>query len=137
MPHFGLISDDIDREEAALLRARLHVRGANARLAKGQVADAVAALYDAFSTAMELNLPPAERGEDRDMFQALSDIGILDPGALDDFGFLESTLEMAIDNPGSEIDLDRYVNVIEPFLARLGIIPFTSSSLPEEEAITT
>jgi hypothetical protein len=138
MPHFGLIDDSLSVEEAALLRARLHVRGANIRLARGQVADAIAAYYDAFSTGMELNLPEPERyREDKSMFQDLADIGILEPTAEDDFEFLERTLDDAIEGAVERIDLNRFLEVIEPFLMRLGIIPFAPDSLPQEEAVTT
>lgn len=136
MPHFGLIDEHLDAEETSLLRARLHVRGANTRLARGHIADAVAALYDAFSTAMELSLPPEERSDDRTMYRSLRDIGILRPKCIDDFDFLEYTLDRAIEGTSSEIDLARFLDTIDSFLTRLGIIPFASSSLPQGEAIT-
>ena len=42
MPHFGLIDDGMDPADEALLRAKLHVKGGNIRLARGELADAVA-----------------------------------------------------------------------------------------------
>jgi hypothetical protein len=143
MPHFGLIDESLDPAEASLLRARLHVRGANIRLERGQIADAVAAFYDAFSTAMELHLltGPDELKQvtdDRSAFMILRSVGIIDSSTpMEEFDLLEDALERAIEGDVQEINMTRFLNTIEPLLERLGIIPFDNSSLPQAESVTT
>jgi hypothetical protein len=143
MPHFGLIDESLDPAEAALLRARLHVRGANIRLERGQIADAVAAFYDAFSTAMELHLitgPDELRQitDDRSAFMMLRSVGVIDSSTpIEEFDILEDALERAIEGNPQEIDITEFLNIIEPLLERLGIIPFDNSSLPQAESVTT
>ncbi len=142
MPHFGLIDDTLDPEEAALLRARLHVRGANARMNRGQTADAIAALYDAFSTAMDLHLlrisdrDGSKAADDREAFAILSHVGILD-APMDEFAVLEKTLDEAIAGRTSEGSFLRFLSIVEHMLIRLGIVPFPEATLPEGESVTT
>ena len=52
MPHAGLIPSSLRKDEALLLRARLHLRGGRIRFSRGNTIDAIAAFYDAFISAM-------------------------------------------------------------------------------------
>ena len=109
---------------------------------RGESADAIAALYDAFSTAMQLHLLSLESEaisgvlDDRESFAVLRRAGILD-SSMDEFSFLEDTLEDAIAGRTNESDTLRFFAIVERLLIRLGIIPFPESSFPGRESVTT
>jgi len=53
MPHFGLMDETkMGKADAALMRARLHIRGGRRRLRQKKVAAGLVTLYDALLSAM-------------------------------------------------------------------------------------
>lgn len=129
--------------EAALQRARLHLRGGRRRLRQGRVSGGVAALYDALTSAMEWYCaapgrcpqpPPGERGgyaEDRARYAALVRGGVLD-GAFDFEGFVLLTWR-ALDGELAAGDASGLLAGVESVLARLGVLPFDEGGLPPED----
>ena len=147
MPHFGLMDESaMSREAAALLRARLHLRGGRRRLRQAKYAAAVAALYDALGSGMrwyllltgeeslrpvkaELDLRP-----DRDLFSSLVQAGVLDnPPA---FEQLETLLDQLLIGPSSDFDQQGVLTRIEHWLTQLGVMPFDEGALPPEDPDT-
>lgn len=53
MPHTGVIDESLQGQEELLMRARLHARGSISRFSEGRREDAIAAMYDALSSAMQ------------------------------------------------------------------------------------
>ncbi len=54
MPHFGLMdSEEMKPDEAALLRARPHIRGDKRRISEGKLAAGITALHDAIIHGMQ------------------------------------------------------------------------------------
>src|SRR5208337_1100644 len=54
MPHAGLMNaDELGPEAAAMLQARLHIRGGRRRLRQGKIAAGIVTLYDALTSAAE------------------------------------------------------------------------------------
>jgi hypothetical protein len=147
MPHFGLMdATQMSEEEAALLRARLHIRGGRRRLRQGKLAAGMAALYDALSCAMRWYVLAPERrqrlhvreGEDlehdRDVFLVLARSGILsDPS---DFERLDAWLEQALAEESPSLDAAQILVHIEQLMTPLGVMPFDESSLPPEDPST-
>ena len=147
MPHFGLMDESaMSREEAALLRARLHLRGGRRRLRQGKDAAAVAALYDALCSGMrwylllatEESLRPLtaeiDLRTDRELFTALEKAGVLDDGEA--FARLDSLLEHLLKGMAPEFDRQRLMAGIEHWLTRLGVMPFDEGGLPAEDPKT-
>ena len=109
MPHTGVIDETLVGEQELLMRARLHVEGGFARFSDGMTADAIAAMYDAISSAMqrlvlldgvEYNLIRSEDDDvsnDEILFRVLLRSGIFDAVTTqEDFDFIEQTLGFLI-----------------------------------------
>ena len=150
MPHFGLIPNNISDIERLLLRARLHWRGGNIRFSKNQIDDGVAAHYDALISAMYSYALKSEKEHrlDIDKSMNLDDdfvlFNILDDNSVftsqfscEDFMFLHQTLELALSDKLSDLDVDKFVSLIEKALKQLDVLPFEENELPSNLAITT
>ncbi|MFW9787661.1 MAG: hypothetical protein ACFFE2_11435 [Candidatus Thorarchaeota archaeon] len=149
MPHFGLIDDRLHPADAALLRARLHMRGGRIRLLDGRNEDGVAALYDAMVNAMlrffdssELrqNLTIGEDddlNDDRTLFVILKKSGVLD-STVDvlDFDYLRKKMDEAIEDELVEFNAHRFMHLFNRIMALLDVIPFDESDLPEADSVT-
>ena len=142
MPHFGLMdATKMTETDAALLRARLHVRGARRRFEVGKYAAGIAALYDALSNAMhwyiilpehqeKLDVVGADLNRDKDLFTALARGGVLDRSF--DFDAFERLTYQALDDPSMRFDAPRILAQVEQVLTALGVLPFDEVALPPE-----
>lgn len=147
MPHFGLMDESaMARDEAALLRARLHLRGGRRRMHQGKFAAAVATLYDALCSGMRWYILTARqesligmRAEidhcaDHDLFRVLVAAGVLDdPNA---FARLATLLDQCLVGLGPSLDPAEVMALIERWLTRLGVMPFDEGALPPEDPNT-
>lgn len=147
MPHFGLMDEAaLSYDEAALLRARLHLRGGRRRLDQGKFAAGVAALFDALCSGMRWHLltsgQESLRGlrqeidlrSDRDLFLALVEAGVFDNPQ--DFSRLDTLLDQCLAGLTPNLDADQVLALIEGWLTRLGVMPFDESALPPEDPNT-
>ncbi|MHB8880958.1 MAG: hypothetical protein ACYC69_05530 [Thermodesulfovibrionales bacterium] len=147
MPHFGLMNEDeLGPEEAALMRARLHIRGGKRRLRQGKISAGILTLYDALLFGMEwFVLSDARRKtlvvheqdnlkNDRDTYAVLVRSGVLD-GRFD-YSAFDSLVEHAAYNEMPEYDHKPLLESIESVMTQLGIMPFDESQLPPEDPKT-
>ncbi len=144
MPHTGLIDDSLDKEEALLMRARLHVKGGWNRFSDGMREDAIAAMYDAVSSAMQRFLfrnvsgmaLAIENGEDPSddytLFKILKRSGIFDESvSLEDFVYIDQTLDDALEKHLVSFDETLFVETVNVLLVQLGVLPFNACELPD------
>jgi hypothetical protein len=149
MPHFGLVDDTLQQEEASLLRARLHVRGVRIRLSEGRKEDGVAALYDAMLSAMLTFFDSKESrtklqidnevdfNDDRALFIILQKSGIIHPSiSLEDFDYLYQKMDEAIEEELTDFDEEQLISGFERIMTNLEVIPFDERELPEGEPVT-
>jgi len=147
MPHFGLMDElAMSSEAAALLRARLHLRGGRRRLHQAKYAAGVAALYDALCSGMKWYVMLAKEPSlahlktdidlrpDRELFNALVEAGILDNAKA--FEGLDSLLDQLLKGLAPAFEQQRVMTLIEHWLAQLGIMPFDEDALPSEDPNT-
>lgn len=147
MPHAGLMDPDrLGREQAALQRARLHIRGGKRRLRQGKISAGIVTLYDALSAAMEWYIASAERrarlkitpgdniNNDRTVFAALTLSGVLD-GAFD-YASFDRLVESALEQEMPGYDYSGLLDGIEAVMTRLGVMPFDEKALPPEDPST-
>ncbi|MDH4213042.1 MAG: hypothetical protein OEV85_03895 [Candidatus Thorarchaeota archaeon] len=144
LPHTGFIDESLDRDEALLMRARLHVRGSWNRFSEGMRKDAIAAMYDAISSAMQrflfrnvsekvLTLEKGENpSDDLTLFKSLERSGIFDESvSLDDFEYIAHTLDNALEDRLDSFDETRFVETSHILLVQLGVLPFNVCELPD------
>jgi hypothetical protein len=142
-PHFGLMDESkMSREEALLMRTKLHWRCGVRRLGEDNSSVALATLYDALLSAMRwyiLRHLPHELGEDADeklenerlVFSVLRRAGILDQSL--DLPFIEEIVDRALMEEDVHVDHDRLLRQLDRFLTRLGVLPFDEAELPPED----
>ncbi len=142
MPHFGLMdASKMTEADAALLRARLHLRGARRRFGMNKYAAGVAALYDALQCAMQwyvksqahrgqLGLAKQDLRDDKEVFAILTRGGVLD-GSFD-FDAFERLTERSLDDPSFHFDALRVLAQVEQVMTALGVMPFDEAALPPE-----
>ena len=129
-------------EQAALQRARLHLRGGKRRLRQGRVSAGIAALYDALTSAMEWFCASPERCarvpgareqslDDRALYAALVRAAVLD-GALD-FDHVDRVLARALEAEIPAADAAGVSEGVEAILTQLGVLPFDEGELPPED----
>jgi hypothetical protein len=144
MPHFGLIDEGkLSEADAALLRCRLHLRGARRRFERGMLPAGIASLYDALQHAVrwyimaperraQLDLARADRLDDRELFQALVRGRVL---ASDfDFDEFESLVEMSLDDSAFTFDAASVYAQVEEVMGQLEVVPFDEAGLPGIES---
>lgn len=143
MPHYDLMdATQMTEEDAALMRARLHLPGGRRRLSEGLNAAGIAALYDALLFGMRYYIARQERCEKIDiaenadlwdavaLFHTLARAGIFDdPYA---FNHLSLTVERAVWEESFSFDADSTLAEVEQMLTKLGVMPFNESTLPGE-----
>ncbi len=148
MPHFGLMDENkMSHGDAALLRAKLHVRCGRRRLFEGKLPEAVTTLYDAIHSAMrwyaittaEVHAEIHKRGEavfeDDAQLQRL----LVEQGAWDEalnFSELEMLVNAALDHNVPELDPQLFMNRVDAVLVKLGVMPFDEAELPPEDPNT-
>lgn len=143
MPHAGLMdADSLGPEQAALLRSRLHLRGARRRFGQGRTAAGLAALYDSLTSGVDWFLAdPGRRArtaydslEDRDdgpLYALLVRAGVVDGGF--DFPAFRRLVFQRLDEGGPDEDWDAVLLAVEAVLAQLGVLPFDAAALPPED----
>jgi hypothetical protein len=149
MPHFGLMNPNkMSAEEAALMRAKLHIRGGKRRLRQGKVSSGIVTLYDSLTYAMQWYLASSERrrnlaikeGEnikdDRVAAAILTRSGVL--GKDFDYGAIDNLVDRLLDEEGEmpRYDYTKFLNAVESAMTRLGVMPFDESALPPEDPKT-
>ncbi len=148
MPHFGLMktADSFDLPEGALLRARLHIRGARRRLREGKVAAGIVTLYDALIFALrwyfmapehqELLKPAVDMDltDERNMFAALIVSDITDESF--DLASFNALVERAAHEELPGYDYRPVLESFEALMMRLGVMPFDEAELPPEDPAT-
>lgn len=145
-PHFGLIKDkDLPPDEILLLRARLHWRGGNRRLSERKTPSGIATLYDALLSGMRWHIlsdPAYESDEistkdlenERYVFHVLKKNGVIDSSL--NIQEIEDLADKALMEENISSGKGRFVNMIEKFLTRIGVLPFDESELPPEDPAT-
>ncbi len=134
MPHTGIIDESLEGEKELYMRAKLHVKGGLERFSDGMTVDAIAAIYDAISSAMQRYLIledvgcniQIEAGDDISRDHVLFDV-LLRSGCFDknttskDFDFIKKALDDAIDNRLDSFDETDFLDVSLYILKQLGI----------------
>ncbi len=149
MPHFGLIDDGMNPEEEVLLRAKLHIRGGDVRLERGELEDAIASYYDAFSSGMlrfylseELRrkhgLPDLpDLTDDHAIFLALKESGVIGESFTDlNFHQTEILLNAAFEGGVTKYDYKSVIDRLFDVMIDLGVLPIIPSEFPEGASIT-
>lgn len=138
--------DELGPEQAALMRARLHIRGGKRRLSQGKISAGILTLYDALLFGMEWFVLSDDRREtlmvheqdnlrnDRDTYAVLVRSGVLD-GRFD-YAAFDSLVEYASNNEMPDYDYPPLVGSIDSVMTQLGIMPFDESQLPPEDPKT-
>jgi hypothetical protein len=147
MPHFGLMrEDDQGSEEALLMRAKLHVRGGKRRLRQKKVKDGVVTLYDALISAMNWYVASPERrinlrihendslDDDKILYDILTRSGVLD-GIFDYEAFM-NLVSSALNDSVQNFDHEDTLSGFESVMRQLGVMPFDESRLPPEDPST-
>lgn len=144
MPHFGLMDEgNMTREDAALMRSKLHWRCGRRRLYERKTRSALATLYDALLSAMRWRILTTDlrRGlgpeqdealeNERIVLSILRKAGILD-GTFDLPGFEELVDQALVSEKEMELDYEATIGPLEKIMTRLGVLPFDEAELPPE-----
>ena len=136
MPHTGVIDDSLKGEQELLARAHLHLKGGLDRLENKLEEDAVAALYDAISSAMQRFTYPGvsnqtliikegeDISEDMTLFNVLRRTGIIDNSVSeDDFTYIETVLDDALEYRLSNFNRGKFIETTNRLLMQLHVIP--------------
>lgn len=146
MPHFGLMdADALGPENAALQRARLHIRGGNRRLRQGKISAGIVTLYDALSAAMEwyiaaperrktLDIRPGENlNDERSLYSILTRSGVIRTR------FPYDKFDALVDRASEEMpgyDYRWITAGVDSIMTELGVMPFDEKELPPEDPST-
>ena len=148
MPHFGLMDtrDSFEKEEGALLRARLHIRSGKRRLRQGKISAGIVTLYDAFLFALRWYVFSPERRKGLSIREGdnLKDekivIDILKrskiPAADFDFAAFNALVDRASEEEMPDYDYSGMLRDFEAFMTGLGVMPFDEAELPTEDPAT-
>jgi hypothetical protein len=129
-------------EQAALQRARLHLRGGRRRLRQGKISAGITTLSDALSFAMEWFCASPERRsrvrgtreeflDDRALYAALVRAAILD-GTFD-FDRFDLILDRALEMELPAAEAAGILEGVASVLTQLGVLPFDENELPPED----
>ncbi|MFX0210382.1 MAG: hypothetical protein ACFFDT_30665, partial [Candidatus Hodarchaeota archaeon] len=142
--------DDMKRDQAALYRAKLHVRGGKRRISQGKIAAGISALHDALISALysyflspklkeALNQEDYQiyNNDDRILFLILKRAGIIDDTfSEEDFSYLASILDQALEGQIRTFDQDFYLVKYDNLMKQLGVLPLIENELPPENPET-
>lgn len=144
MPHAGLVDENaLSPEAAELLRARLHFRSGNRRLARGEVHEGISTLFDSMLSGLRwyvasprrLNGLTFREGDDFNDEKVICTIlkrsGVLDPSF--DYDSLCNMVETVLDGDLTGLNKDEAARSIEAVLTALGVTPFDASELPPDK----
>jgi len=138
--------DSFEKAEGALLRARLHIRGARRRLRQGKISAGIVTLYDALLFALRWYISSPERrkkislGPEDDMSYEKQVLALLQrshvlPEEFDYYAF-DALVEKALQQDLAAYDYSAMLSDFEVFMDRLGVMPFNESDLPPEDPST-
>jgi hypothetical protein len=144
MPHFGLMDEyKMQPHEAALMRARLHIRSGMRRLRQGMLKEGLLTLYDSLYSGMRFYiLSPANkerfdcvegirRTEEKALYKLLRDAGVVD-GSFN-FDSFFALMEKLLDGVDVEINSTEALKGYDRLMTQLGVMPFDESALPPED----
>ncbi|MGY5872065.1 MAG: hypothetical protein RTV72_07480 [Candidatus Thorarchaeota archaeon] len=135
MPHTGVIDETLEGEEALLMRAKLHFQEGLNRFSKGMTADAIAAMYDALSSAMQ-RIAILNKGNrhlfinekddlliDSSLFKILLQSKIFDESTTEeDFDFIERTLNDAFEDQLESFEETTFLEITIGLLKQLDVV---------------
>lgn len=144
MPHFGLLDETkMTAAEAALLRARLHIRSGRRILKEGNSELALSILYDALGHALKYykikhNLVVNIKGTDAELHKNELAIAraLMQSGVIADLDFIERfcvLINQALDGVVAELNPGDFLANFDAVMIRLGVMPFSEDELPSEE----
>jgi hypothetical protein len=141
MPRYGLIdSSKMTEADAALMSARLYLRGGKRHLQKGSSAAGMAALYNAVLCGMRYYIAKHKRCaifvENIDLWDAASLFhGLTRAGVFEDpltFNRFSLMVERALWQETFSFDADATLAEVETMLTKLGVVSINESALPRE-----
>jgi len=151
MPHFGLMDENLmSREEALLLRSRLHYRCGARRLRQGKLPAGVVTLYDALLSAMRWYIltsqlrrlagdskPEIDENleNERLVFALLRKDATL-KDRLPDLDRIVELVDRALMHQEISLEVEPFLAEIQGFLDAVGVTPFDPASLPPEDPAT-
>ncbi|MBD3407610.1 MAG: hypothetical protein GF411_15950 [Candidatus Lokiarchaeota archaeon] len=105
------------------------------------VADAIAAFYDAFVSAMqsrvlEYKQETPDLDDERRLFDTLREKNIITKFEVEDFRKLQQLLEMAFSQSISQEEFSSFSNQYETVMYELGVLPIKEDELPDEQSVT-
>lgn len=148
MPHFGLMNtkESFENARGALLRARLHIRGAKRRLGQGKISAGIVTLYDAliFGLRYYFMIPEHRTAagitealdltDEKAMISALRDAGM---GAAEfNLAEFEELVDKASVDEMADYDYTMMLARFESLMTLLEVMPFDESLLPPEDPST-
>ncbi len=144
MPHFGLVDEKkLTAEEAALLRARLHIRSGRRILKEGNLELALSILYDALGHGLkyykikhELVVNIKEADDELHKNELAIARELRQSGVLADLDFIDrfcALINQALDGVVAELNPDEFLASLDAVMIRLGVMPFAEEELPPEE----
>ena len=145
-PHFGLMDESsMTKEDALLLRAKLHWRCGIRRSRENKTAAGIATLYDAMLSAMRWYILTSLRDEiekdvmenienERYVFFLLRKAGLL-PNSFD-LNFIENIVDKALIEEDIENRKDQFIEQVKEVMIQIGVLPFDESELPPEDPST-
>ena len=143
MPHFGLLDEKkLTAEEAALLRARLHIRSGRRILKEGNTELALSILYDALGHGLKYykikhDLVVNIKGADDELHKNELAIAreLMQSGVIADLDFIDrfcALINQALDSEVADLNPDEFLASFDAVMIRLGVMPFSEEELPPE-----
>jgi hypothetical protein len=136
VPHTGFIEENLSPGDEAKARARLHIQGGWDRFETGEIADAIAAFYDAFVSAMwryfvsdefktSLDISQEDNlADDQTLFEILKRSEIIDTSfTQSDYDFITDLLDDALEDRDIIFDDNKFRIKFENVMHQLGILP--------------
>lgn len=145
-PHFGLMDErSMSREDALLMRAKLHWRCGMRRCRENKNAAGIATLYDAMVSAMRWYILTRLREEaggdvlenienERLVFFLLRKAGLL-PSSFD-LQFMEDVVDRALQDEDIGSRKDQFIRQVQEVMTRMTVLPFDEAELPPEDPST-
>lgn len=137
MPHTGVIDESLQGQDELLMRARIHARGSINRFSEGMREDAIAAMYDALSSAMQrytiqgttdqtlIVYDGEDLSSDETLFRVLLRSGVFDETAsVEDFDIIAQILDEALENRLESFDETSFLDIACSLLNQLDVFPF-------------
>ena len=123
----------------------MHWRCGNRRLREGKTPSGIATIYDALLSSMRWHilLNPAYKSDtfstedlenERYVFHVLKKNGVIDSSL--NIQEIEYLVDKALMEENITSGKGHFVNMIENFLTRIGVLPFDESELPPEDPAT-